>query len=303
MSLTGRLVIDRLKRAVSSYVRLPVPPYGNTNYWESSYKSLGPNDVNEWGVSLEKNLLKYRYQPIPLPSDLRIALGTNPTSTSPSPSSKHTQQHANDPPDDARNKSDNPAEKHITTSFGETIQVYPEAAYDEPILIIGCGNSKFGEDMLNAKWRGPVIQVDVSSRVCDAMSIRCAPHLSSGNMQVVQDDATILSAIADGRTRAVIDKGLLDAFFCADEYNQVTDCLRAVHRVLEPGGCFVTFSLSQPEFFLSRLLMPPHGQQRLRIPWQRVEIRQLDTILLYRFTKRPDKALPRHAGKSRHRKK
>ena len=283
MSLAGRRLIDSLKQFVSPYIRLPVPPYGQPNYWESSYRSLGPNDVNEWGrVSFEQNLKKYRYKPLPLSTEFRIALGS---STSPSPASK---------PDADQPGNDN---KYTTTSFGETIQAYPESPSDEPILIVGCGNSHLGEDMLKAKWRGPIIQVDVSSRICDAVSIRCAPHLPSGNMQIVQDDATLLSAIADGKVKAVIDKGLLDALSCADEYDQVTDCLRAAHRVLEPGGCFVTFSFSQPEFFLPRLLM--RRGQRLTIPWEKVEIRQLDTILLYRFTKKESKAIPRNAGKTR----
>eukprot|EP00977_Amphora_coffeiformis_P001204 scaffold244_cov172-Amphora_coffeaeformis.AAC.57 len=278
MSLTGRFLIDRLKRVVSPYVRLPVPPYGQPNYWESSYQSLGPGDINEWGrVSLKNGLQKYRYRPVRLPSEFRIALGS---STAPLPSSKL---------DADRKESE---DQYITTSFGETIKVYPEAPSDEPILIIGCGNSKLGEEMLEAKWRGPIIQVDISSRICDAMSIRCAPHLPNGNMQIVQDDATLLSAIADGKVNAMIDKGLVDALFCADEYSMIANCLKAAHRVLAPGGCFVIFSLSQPEFVLPRMLMR-HGQQGVTVPWEKVEIRQLDTILLYRFTKKEEKALPR----------
>ena len=287
MSLNGRLLIDRLKRVVSPYVRLPVPPYGHPNYWESSYQSMGPKDVNEWGrISLNNNLQKYRYKPVPLSSEIRIALGS---STSSLPSSKL---------DADRKESD---DQYITTTFGETIKIYPEASSDEPILIVGCGNSNLGEELLQAKWRGPVIQVDVSSRICDAMSIRCAQHLPSGNMQIVQDDATLLSAIADGRVNAMIDKGLVDALFCADEDDQILSCLKAAHRVLAPGGCFIIFSYSQPDFVLSRLFFKRQGHQRMTTPWEKVEVRQLDTILLYRFTKKEDKALPRHAGKFRNR--
>lgn len=279
MSLTGRYVIDRVKQTISRYIRLPVPPYGQPNYWESSYQSLGPNDVNEWARLGYNQLAKYRYKPLPLSSEHRLALGiTNP---------------------DGQIKSDdddNSTDGYVNTSFGETIQVYPQASSDEPILIVGAGNSKLGEDMLDAQWRGPIIQVDISSRVCDALSIRCAPHLPNGNMQIVQDDATLLSAIADGKVKAIIDKGLLDAFFCADEYSLITDCLRAAHRVLEPGGCFVTFSFSQPGFFLSRLLVNHHGR-RNTLPWQNVEIRQLDNIYLYRFIKKAEKGLPRYATK------
>ena len=265
MSLRGRYIIDRVKQAVSGYLLLPVPPYGEPNYWEHSYKTLGPYDVNEWARLTLSDLKKYRYKPVPLSSDHSNLLGK---SYRPNPDTSKEGKGGK-----------------ILTSFGETIRVHPEAGQDEPILIAGCGNSKLGEDMVEAKWQGPIIQVDVSGRLCDSMSIRCAPHLPNGNMQIVQDDATRLSAIAEGKVRAYIDKGLLDALFCADEYDQVIDCMRAAHRILAPGGTMITLSFSRPEFFLTRLLQR-HDGYRLNIPWENVEIRLLDRIYLYRFTKR-----------------
>lgn len=284
MSLAGRLVIDKLKRAVSKFIKLPCPPYGEPNYWENSYRTLGPTDVNEWGrIGLEQ-LSKYRYQPVSLSTEQRMAWGI------PTNSSNKKEDPTND---DNDAKTDN---AYIHTTWGETLQAYPQASADEPILIVGSGNSVLGEEMLQAEWRGPIIQVDISSRVCDAMSIRCAPHLPTGNMQIVQDDATLLSAIADAKVKAVVDKGLLDALFCADEYTQVTDCLRAAHRVLEPGGCLVTFSFSQPDFFLAQLMMHRQQTQRQRpLSWHSVQVRLLDSIYLYRFQKPLPQAMPRYA--------
>lgn len=309
MSITGRLIIDRIKRSVSRYISFPVPPYGTPNFWESSYQRLAPHDVNEWGLDFAK-LKEYRYKKVALSAEHWIALGGSGGSAAKNhPSSASTDATAggsggNTDPSQTPASTADKVEEYSKTTFGETIGVYSQAATDEPILILGCGNSKLGEDMVDAKWRGPIVQLDVASRVVDTMSIRCASHLTTGNMQIVQDDATLLSAIADAKVKAVIDKGLLDALFCADEFHQVTDIMRATHRVLEPGGSLVTFSYSHPDYFLSRLLLHGAGAaghaapaRRIKVPWKTVDIRQLDTIYLYRFTKAPPKAVPHRASK------
>ena len=64
MSLRGRYMIDRIKRMVGRHLRLPVPPYGDPDYWEESYKSFGPNDVLEWGDFGLDDLLQYSYTPL-----------------------------------------------------------------------------------------------------------------------------------------------------------------------------------------------------------------------------------------------
>lgn len=276
MSIRGRHVIDRLKRVLAPYIRLPVPPYGQPNYWESSYRTLGPDDTREWAYLDLAKLKEYSYTPVALPDEQRMALGGSTPST---------------PPPSATGS--------LTTSLGETLQVYPQASTDEPILIVGCGNSKLGEDMLTAQWRGPILQVDVASRVISALSIRCAAHLPTGDMQIIQDDATLLSALADANVAAVLDKGLLDALFCADEDEQIRDCLVAAHRVLQPGGCLVTLSFSQPAFFLPRLLWTAKGAPK----WKRVEIRQLETIFLYRFLKADEEESPRRASSKKSRRR
>lgn len=307
MSLAGRLVIDRIKGAVSRYIRLPVPPYGQPNYWENSYRTLGPDDINEWGRIGFAQLSKYRYQPVTLSTEQCMAWGiASGTHRSTRSGGVDNSDSSSNPTNNNSNTSDNESEQqndsYIYTSWGETLQVYPQASVDEPILIIGCGNSQLGEDMIAAQWRGPIIQLDVASRVCDALSMRCAPHLlPHGHMQIVQDDATVLSAIADGKVKAIVDKGLLDALFCADEYNQVSDCFAAAHRVLEPGGCFVTFSFSQPSYFLESFMTTTRQQQRRRRPleWQSVQVRLLDSIYLYRFQKAWPPSMPRHATKKK----
>lgn len=257
MSLRGRQVIDRLKHRVSSWLKLPCPPYGNTNYWDGVYKTLGPNDVHEWGnLTLTEDLLEYEYK-ILYPTSNEAAM--------------------------------------LSSTFSEAINVHP-SEMDKSILLLGCGNSKLGEDMVKHGWRGPLIQVDVVSRVLDTMAERCTSLVEQGIMDFIHDDATELSAFDNKTIDAVVDKGLVDALFCADNYKQVEAICNSVHRVLMPGGIFCMFSFSQPEYLLPRVSLP--HDDSMEVPkWKDIQVRQLESILMYRFQKNDD--TKRHRGPSR----
>jgi ubiquinone/menaquinone biosynthesis C-methylase UbiE len=144
----------------------------------------------------------------------------------------------------------------ITTTLGELLgNIHPHNGdVQESILILGCGTSRFGEELITNHWNGPIIQVDCSSRLIESLCKRYESFISSGKMIVIQDDATMLSAINDNTVHAVFDKGLMDAFFCTDSYTYLTDTLSSVHRVLQPNGAFCSLSLSHPEFLLPKLL-------------------------------------------------
>jgi SAM-dependent methyltransferase len=245
MSLRGRHVIDRLKHRVSGWLKLPCPPYGNTKYWDGVYKTLGPNDVFEWGnATLKDDLLEYEYRILDPDGNEAIML---------------------------------------SSTFSEAINVDPPEM-DKTILLLGCGNSKLGEDMVEHGWRGPLIQVDVVSRVLDTMAERCASLVEQGVMDFVHDDATELSAFDNKTIDAVIDKGLVDALFCADNYKQVESICNSVHRVLKPGGIFCMFSLSRAEYVLPRVSLP--HDDSMEVPkWKDIQVRQLKSILMYRFQK------------------
>jgi len=236
----------------------------NPAYWEGVYRTLGPDDVHEWGNLSLKDVLEYEYR---LLCASEGTLLWPPTSTT-------------------------GATLATMTTFGETLGVNTALNHpkddgdDEPILVLGCGNSKLGEDLLDAGWRGPVVQVDVASRVVESMSHRCSRHAQTGDMQFVQDDATVLSAFDDGTVSAVLDKGLVDALFCADDYDQCDLVLRSVHRVLRPGCVFAFFSFSQPEFWAENVFAPSlHDTKERRVRWVDVQVRDLGAILLYRFQK------------------
>jgi hypothetical protein len=57
----------------------------------------------------------------------------------------------------------------VITTLGKTLSVEPNGE-EEPILMLGCGNSKFDEDMIQDGWTGLIIRVDVSSRIIESMS-------------------------------------------------------------------------------------------------------------------------------------
>lgn len=257
MSLRGRYVIDRIKKAIGTKnFRLPVPPYGDPEFWNSSYQSLGPQDSFEWGDINLDQVWEYQHQRL----DHYYHGG--------------------------RGGSHGGGTKLLTTTLGDTIGIQPNADVDEPILMLGCGNSRLGEEMIERGWRGPLIQVDVSHRVIDSMSQRCSEYIQAGHMNFIQDDATELSAFRNSMMQACLDKGLVDALFCADEYEQCQRVIKAVHRVLKPGGIFCLWSFSRPEFLLPNILMDSTNLRQAKTMWEEIQIHELSKILLYRFQKK-----------------
>jgi ubiquinone/menaquinone biosynthesis C-methylase UbiE len=247
MSLTGRRIIDQIKQKIGRYVRLPVPPYGSPEYWEMAYKSLTKDDSMEWGDISLPDILRYQYRLVQY----------QPANLGPSVV----------------------GEDLLETTLADQIQVQPGEP-NAPILILGCGNSKFGEELVDAGYSS-IIQTDVSKRVVASLSERCAHSIPSEKMTIIQDDATELSAFHSQTMNVVIDKGLMDALFCADEHEQCGEVLSAVQRVLKPGGVFFNFSFSQPEYLLPAI----HQQTKTkRLRPMALEIQQLDRILLYKYT-------------------
>lgn len=298
-------MIDRVKAAVAHRFKLPCPPYGMPTYWEGVYQKLGPDDVYEWGSTSLKDVMNYQYNSMVYAKEVQ-KFGFDQTGT--------------------LNLSQSDAEGGdrqvmVETTFGETIGVPPEsnAERKSKVLLLGCGNSKFGEDMLtipggwysqeeggNGQPRTTIIQADVSQRVVSTMSNRCAPFVANGSMELVQDDATSLTAFEDGTIDAVVDKGMMDALFCASRPDILMQVMKSVNRVLIPGGIYGFFSFSRPEFLLKQLLEPVDGKDdepedvilglkkrrgrkyavnANKVLWRDVQVRALENILFYRFEK------------------
>eukprot|EP00934_Nitzschia_sp_Nitz4_P001538 Nitzschia sp. Nitz4//scaffold204_size40132//15783//16583//NITZ4_007542-RA/size40132-processed-gene-0.12-mRNA-1//1//CDS//3329541473//1538//frame0 len=246
MSLRGRYVIDRVKSVIGSSFQLPVPPYADADYWNAAYRSFGPNDSFEWGdVSLE-DLITYEHK--------ELNWETGRSNTQP-----------------------------IQTSLAETLGIHPNGSEEEPILMLGCGNSRLGEQMMESGWKGPMIQVDVSGQVIENMNQRCTDLVQAGRMSFIKDDAAELSAFRNDMISACLDKGLIDAVFCADEYAQCQSVLKSVHRVLQPGGVFAFLSFSRPQFLLPKIVDSDYRKNRAL--WQHVQVQELSKIMLYKFQK------------------
>lgn len=153
-------------------------------------------------------------------------------------------------------------------------------------MMLGCGTSELGTQFVHAGFK-PIVQVDVSSRLIEMKTQQSKVN----GMKYIQDDATVLSAFEDETARAVVDKGLIDALFCANATQQCQSAMAAVHRVLQPNARLLLFSFSRPEFLLPVLAIPG---------WKDVEIRNInEQILLYLFRKGGDQQQARSVAKRR----
>ena len=244
MSLTGRLIIDRIKRATGRVLSFPCPPYGTPAYWDNVYRSLGKDDNYEWGSISAEELLVHRYRRL------------DPTGGS------------------AQSFEETTLREALNLGSGEESG---NGNIHQTVLLLGCGNSRFGESLLEHCVTTSVMQVDVASSVVESMSQRCADQIEKGYMEIIEDDATELSLLDSDSIQTTVDKGLIDALFCADEPHQIQNVLESVHRVTKPGGMFCVFSFSRPEFLLPSL----QGQTS----FVDIEIRELDSILMYRCHK------------------
>jgi ubiquinone/menaquinone biosynthesis C-methylase UbiE len=110
------------------------------------------------------------------------------------------------------------------------------------VLIPGCGNSPFSEDLFNAGYQNQ-ISMDFCPQVISQMQQR-APHL-----QFVVGDATNMSSFVDGYFETVAEKALLDTLSCREEDHEEaqTKFAKEVFRLLSPGGIFISVSIQNPE--------------------------------------------------------
>ena len=297
--LRGRKFFDALQNHPSfpSRFRLPCPPYENPAFWDRLYKDMTYDMVNEWGdVDLSSALLQFNYQRVPI-----LLL----------PSSSSDNEGHGGSGDDSRLKSYSSQQEITsattnTTTFANWMDVTqlssPEEAIErykqhqltnnnqnnnnssssssntksnnEAILILGCGNSKLGEQLLINSFIGPIYQLDISSKLIQLMTQRYQKYLSETSvkrMEFIVDDATtgLTSLEPECVGGGVVDKGLLDVLHCAegrildydeeeekneDDDDVVRKIMKSVHNVLQPSRPFIFFSRSEPQWMLRRAL-------------------------------------------------
>ncbi|KAA3485189.1 methyltransferase-like protein 13 [Gossypium australe] len=86
----------------------------------------------------------------------------------------------------------------------------------ERILVVGCGNSVFSEDMVNDGYED-VVNVDISSVVIEAMQTK---YSNCQQLKYIKLDVRDMSPFQAGSFAAVIDKGTLDSILCGNNSRQ-----------------------------------------------------------------------------------
>ncbi|PPS16877.1 hypothetical protein GOBAR_AA03685 [Gossypium barbadense] len=98
----------------------------------------------------------------------------------------------------------------------------------ERILVVGCGNSVFSEDMVNDGYED-VVNVDISSVVIEAMQTK---YSNCQQLKYIKLDVRDMSPFQAGSFAAVIDKGTLDSILCGNNSRQnATQMLGEVWRL------------------------------------------------------------------------
>jgi hypothetical protein len=266
---------------------------------------MSADDVLEWGgFDLQNGLLKFRYETLLHHADGEDRL-------------RLTHQ---------REEEKQPHVGVLTSTFAEcmgisqcstpedAISMYTEKQVNhtrnESILILGCGNSKFGEQLLIHSFVGPVLQIDISSKIIQLMTQRYEQYLrgtSVKRIELIVDDARRLTAVCpDSVGGGVVDKGLIDVLHCSmgmipstkdssikiddeDENNPIRQIVDSVHRVLQPSRPFIFFSRSDPDYILRRTLGTGslNMNNHVRTKWKDVQVHNMVDlgVLMYRFVK------------------
>ncbi|KAK8704112.1 hypothetical protein V6N13_047745 [Hibiscus sabdariffa] len=84
------------------------------------------------------------------------------------------------------------------------------------VLVVGCGNSVFSEDMVNDGYED-VVNVDISNVVIEAMQ---AKYSNRQQLKYIKLDVRDMSPFQAGSFDAVIDKGTLDSILCGNNSRQ-----------------------------------------------------------------------------------
>ncbi|OMO58529.1 Methyltransferase type 11 [Corchorus olitorius] len=118
------------------------------------------------------------------------------------------------------------------------------------ILVIGCGNSVFSEDMVKDGYQD-IVNVDISSVVIQAMQSK---YSDSQHLKYIEMDVRDMNPFQPDSFDAVIDKGTLDSILCGNNSRQnATQMLKEVWRVLKDKGVYILITYGAPVYRLGLL--------------------------------------------------
>ncbi|CAE8609424.1 unnamed protein product [Polarella glacialis] len=128
------------------------------------------------------------------------------------------------------------------------------AGFGSAVLDLGCGSSRFVEDMYDAGYTN-ILGLDISPVVIAMMKQRNVS--SRPGLRFAVGDALELWGVSNSSLDLVIDKSCLEAMSCDEEASNsnVVRVSAAVSRVLRVGGKYLVFSLSDVP---GRALSLPH---------------------------------------------
>jgi ubiquinone/menaquinone biosynthesis C-methylase UbiE len=111
------------------------------------------------------------------------------------------------------------------------------------ILVLGCGNAEFSENMYDDGYHN-IVNIDISQVVIDQMQAR---NSTREGMSFLLMDVRKLE-FPDNTFDLAIDKSTIDALLCGEQsFLNVALMTREVQRVLKVGGYYAAISYGVPE--------------------------------------------------------
>jgi ubiquinone/menaquinone biosynthesis C-methylase UbiE len=114
---------------------------------------------------------------------------------------------------------------------------------DAKILILGCGNACFSEDLYDDGYHN-VYNIDISSVVIEQM---LAWNKDRSDMKYEVMDVCNMS-YESNTFDVAIDKSTIDALLCGDDaFLNTAKMTKEVQRVLKPNGLYIAITYGTPE--------------------------------------------------------
>ncbi|CRH01373.1 methyltransferase, putative [Plasmodium relictum] len=128
-----------------------------------------------------------------------------------------------------------------------------EIKNDAKILNVGCGTSKFSEEMSDSGYTD-ITNIDASSVCIKKMK---EIYNDKPNLKYILMNVCDMKEFKNEEFDLIIDKACLDSIVCSeDSLKNVEEMLSEISRTLKPEGIFIIISHAQPTYRLGYLQKP-----------------------------------------------